>query len=239
MANDWIKMRTDLATSPKVVRIASALKADRLRVIGGLHAVWSLFDTHSVDGILEGYTPEVLDDLIGFQGFSAAMMQVDWLEIEGESVCTPRFDRHNGQSAKRRATETERKRTVRKMSADDVDKMRSREEKRRSKDDAAEASSLPAPAEPEKPKPARRGERLADDWTLPDDWRAWCQTKRPELNPDDVALTFSNYWRAKVGKDATKLDWRGTWQNWVLRQEPPPVVRLVANGAVNNFVGGK
>jgi hypothetical protein len=39
MAGDWIQMRVALQTHPKVVRIASALKADRLRVVGGLH--WS------------------------------------------------------------------------------------------------------------------------------------------------------------------------------------------------------
>ncbi|MQI04921.1 hypothetical protein EI057_02935 [Escherichia coli] len=32
MAGDWIKMRADLHTHPKVVRMASALKADRLRI---------------------------------------------------------------------------------------------------------------------------------------------------------------------------------------------------------------
>jgi hypothetical protein len=131
MAGDWIKMRMDLATSPKVVRIASALRADRLRVIGGLHAVWCLFDVHSTDGRLDGYTLEALDELIGFPGFGAAMSSVGWLEDDGESLCTPRFDEHNGQSAKRRATEAERKREVRKMSAPDADKVQTREEKRR------------------------------------------------------------------------------------------------------------
>jgi hypothetical protein len=131
MAGDWIKMRVDLATSPKVVRIASALRADRLRVIGGLHAVWCLFDVHSVDGIMSGYTPEAMDELVGFPGLSAAMASVGWLEIDAESLKTPRFDEHNGQSAKRRAMETERKRDARKASAVDADKKRSREEKRR------------------------------------------------------------------------------------------------------------
>lgn len=131
MAGDWIKMRVDLSTSPKVVRISSALRADRLRVIGGLHAVWSLFDVHSEDGCLDGYTLDALDEMIGFQGFSAAMMAVGWLVDNGESLSTPRFDEHNGQSAKRRAMETERKRESRKLSAVDADEMRSREEKRR------------------------------------------------------------------------------------------------------------
>lgn len=134
MAGDWIKMRADLLTHPKVVRIVSALKADKLRVIGGLHAVWSLFDTHSADGTLDGYTAEALDDYIGWPGFCAAMVLVGWLEENGESLTTPRFDEHNGQSAKRRATETQRKRMAREnpeMSAPDADKKRSREEKRR------------------------------------------------------------------------------------------------------------
>lgn len=131
MAGDWIKMRVDLATSPKVVRISSALRADRLRVIGGLHAVWCLFDVHSADGRLHGYTLEALDDLIGFPGFGAAMLAVGWLDDDGESLCTPRFEEHNGQSAKRRAMETERKREARKVSAPDADKKRTREEKRR------------------------------------------------------------------------------------------------------------
>lgn len=131
MAGDWIKMRVDLSTSPKVVRIASALRADRLRIVGGLHAVWCLFDVHSADGQLHGYTLEALDELIGFPGFASAMVSVGWLEDHGESLCTPRFDEHNGQSAKRRAMETQRKREVRKVSAPDADKMRSREEKRR------------------------------------------------------------------------------------------------------------
>ena len=71
MAGDWIKMRADLHTHPKVVRMASALKADRLRIVGGLHSAWCLFDVHSEDGLLEGYSAETLDDLIGFPGFSS------------------------------------------------------------------------------------------------------------------------------------------------------------------------
>lgn len=131
MAGDWIKMRSDLHTHPKVVRISSALRADRLRVIGGLHAVWCLFDAHAIDGSLDGYTLDTIDDMIGFPGFGAAMASVGWLVIGDECLEAPRFDEHNGQSAKRRAMETERKRNERKLSASDADKKRSREEKRR------------------------------------------------------------------------------------------------------------
>lgn len=107
-------------------------------------------------------------------------------------------------------------------------------------DVAAAPTPPPTAAKPEKPNPTRRGERLADDWILPDEWRAYCQTERPDLNTDDVALIFGNHWRAKPGKDATKLDWYGTWQNWVKSQRTMPNVRLVANGVSNDpFEGAR
>jgi hypothetical protein len=142
MAGDWIKMRMDLQTHPKVVRMMSALRADKFRVIGGLHAVWSVFDAHSEDGVLDGYTPEAMDAVIGWPGFTQAMLSIGWISSEGdETLVMPRFDEHNGKSSKRRAQETVRKRESRKsddeqsnvveMSAFDADEKRTREEKRR------------------------------------------------------------------------------------------------------------
>lgn len=131
MAGDWIKMRTDLFTHPKVVRISSALKADRLRTVGGLMSVWCLFDAHSVDGKLEGYSLSTIDDLIGWPGFAAVMSAVGWLDESSESLVLPEFDTHNGQSAKRRAQDADRKKVVRNLSASEADKKRTREEKRR------------------------------------------------------------------------------------------------------------
>ena len=138
MAGDWIKMRVDLQTHPKVFRIVSALKADRLRVIGGLHVAWSVFDTHSADGVLHGYTVEAMDAVIGWPGFTQAMVDVEWAHIDDTgSLVMPRFDEHNGASAKRRANDSERKRAsrkgapVRNLSASDADSLRTREEKRR------------------------------------------------------------------------------------------------------------
>lgn len=148
MAGDWIKMRTDLGTSPKVVRMASALKADRFRTIGGLHSVWSLFDAHSDDGEMAGYTPGILDELIGWPGFAAAMIAVEWLVDDGESLSLPRFDTHNGASAKRRAQDADRKRAARAASASKADKARTRGEERRGEESPPEGSSPPPPDPP-------------------------------------------------------------------------------------------
>lgn len=147
MAGDWIKMRMDLQTHPKVVRIMSALRADKFRTIGGLHAVWCVFDAHSEDGILAGYTADAMDASIGWPGFAAAMQSVDWLDETPQGLTMPRFDNHNGKSAKRRASDTERKRsvrTVRNLSANEAEKTGTREEKRRE-----EYSSSYAPPESE------------------------------------------------------------------------------------------
>ena len=70
--------------------------------------------------------------MISWPGFAAQMVRVEWLVENAESLSVPRFDEHNGQSAKRRATETQRKREARsvcKVSASGADK--SGPEKRR------------------------------------------------------------------------------------------------------------
>lgn len=147
MAGDWIKMRSDLFTHPKVVRMASALKADTLRTVGGLMSAWCLFDAHSVDGRLDGYTPATLDDHLRWPGFAAAMIGVKWLlatsDETGGSLGLPEFDTHNGQSAKRRAQDADRKKELRKASASDADKKRTREEKRREETTRAKAPRSP------------------------------------------------------------------------------------------------
>jgi hypothetical protein len=68
-----------------------------------------------------------------------------------------------------------------------------------------------------------RAHRLPDDWTPPDDYIEWASDAR-RWQPDDArqeAEIFANYWQAKSGKDACKLDWRKTWQNWVRNSRRP------------------
>jgi hypothetical protein len=203
MAGDWIKMRADLLTHPKVVRITSALKADRLRVVGGLMAVWCLFDAHSEDGRLDGYTPEALDGLIGWPGFSAAMASVGWIDIEPQALVTPRFCEHNGQSAKRRAQETEHKRMARaaeEVPESDADEKRSREEKRRE----------------EEPKGSRRATRLPTDWVPGDSGFAFAQQNGLANGRAQAELEkFRDWWAAQPGQKGVKLDWQATWRTWV------------------------
>jgi hypothetical protein len=141
MSVGWIKMRVDLATCPQVIRMTSALRTDRLRVVGALHAVWCIFDAHSVAGVLDAYTAETLDQSIGFEGFAEAMKAAGWLDVTETGLAAPRYEEHNGSTAKRRGMEALRKRVERaaskptdrgrNASASNAEKKRTREEKRR------------------------------------------------------------------------------------------------------------
>ena len=76
------------------------------------------------------------------------------------------------------------------------------------------------PRNTQKP-PRSHGSRLSPDWVLPDDWRTWA-LEQGLRNPDWEADQFRDYWLAKSGKDATKRDWRLTWQVWVRREVAHP-----------------
>ncbi|WP_371763364.1 helix-turn-helix domain-containing protein [Massilia sp.] len=59
------------------------------------------------------------------------------------------------------------------------------------------------------------GTRLPKDWMPSFDDARFCAEQRPDLNIDQVADSFRDYWTARAGKDATKVDWPATWRNWV------------------------
>jgi len=65
------------------------------------------------------------------------------------------------------------------------------------------------------------GSRLPADWVLPEDWRAWAEGQRPDLDVTTVACVFADFWRSKPGKDGRKLDWQATWRNWVRAEKAP------------------
>jgi hypothetical protein len=215
MAGDWIKMRSNLQTHPKVARIASASNADRLRVVGGLHAVWCLFDEHSADGHLCGYTPSAVDSLIGWPGFTDLLVAVGWVEWDGNDGLTlPEFDTHNGASAKRRAQENDRKKAERAAaldaskehpqpdlipSASHADKKRTREEKRREEKKTEPNGSV-----------ERASRKCPESFVVTDDMRQWAAIECPGVNVDRETEKLRDH----TFKTA-RSNWPGVWRNWL------------------------
>jgi hypothetical protein len=249
VAGDWIKMRTNLWDDPRVARLCDLTDQGEAAVVGGLYWLWAMADSHTEDGILPGLTTRAIDRKTGVQGLGDALVSVGWVADHPEGVRIIGFEQHNGTSAKRRCTDAQAKANKRKpsaeapsnvveMSACDADKAqtsdgqktdncRAREEKRREEEYTPPNGGDGAQAAPAKSK---RGSRLADDWFLPQAWGQWALDRFPHFTPEvvrDEALKFANHWRSKSGKDATKLDWQGTWQNWCMsdicqRSHAPP-----------------
>lgn len=117
MAGDWIKMRSNIKDDPDVVVMAGILKIDEFATVGRLHAVWAWLDQHSQNGTNVRITGGYLDRLTACAGFADAMRAVDWLRGDDGDLEFPNFDRHNGDSAKRRCQDSKRKNNAR-LSAD-------------------------------------------------------------------------------------------------------------------------
>jgi hypothetical protein len=127
--------------------------------------MWSLFDRHTDDGELHGYTTFILDDEVGIDGFSDAVASVGWLLIEPNSLKMPEFSKYLSTSAKTRMKDAQRKREQRAVSEKcpenvqiDSDKKRTTEENRTEEkkiEDKEELNtSCSEPQAASKPKPA-------------------------------------------------------------------------------------
>ena len=225
MAVDWIKMRVDLRAHPKIVRLATGLNSDRFRVIGGLHAVWCIFDAHSSDGILDGYSQATLDDLIGWPGFAAQMIAVKWLLDDGSSLGIPDFDEHNGTSAKARAQDTKRKKIAKqagKDSGSEPDENTTREEKRRVNSKPIKTKAK-APAAPSfDPRPELVAKAVGEQTII--DWLALRAKKRAPVTPTVLMQIGREAEVAGMSLDSTLAlccarGWTGFEAAWVLKDE--------------------
>ena len=67
--------------------------------------------------------------------------------------------------------------------------------------------------------PRKRGTRIPDQFVVTREMRDWAADRTPLVNVDDATERFVNYWRAKAGRDATKLDWPATWRNWLIKDQ--------------------
>jgi hypothetical protein len=114
MADEWIKMRHCLRETPEVIRVAIDLNCEEDLVVGKLHRLWSWADQQTADGYITGVTETWVDRYVQMSGFAASLRAAGWLESDAKGMLFPNFDRHNGQSAKRRALDADRKRRSRK-----------------------------------------------------------------------------------------------------------------------------
>ena len=67
--------------------------------------------------------------------------------------------------------------------------------------------------------PRKRGTRIPDPFIVTKEMREWAAERTPLVDVNTSTERFVNHWRAKAGRDATKLDWIATWRNWLIRDQ--------------------
>lgn len=76
-------------------------------------------------------------------------------------------------------------------------------------------NELPLEAKP-KVSTKNRGSRLSDDWWITDDLVTFGVTEGLNIKQiEREADKFKDYWQAKSGVSATKVDWNKTFKNWI------------------------
>ena len=85
-------------------------------------------------------------------------------------------------------------------------------------------SPLIPPISPPSQTPRASGFRLPETWNPGREGAKFAVALG--LNPQETFAKFQDYWLSKAGKDARKVDWQRTWQNWcrseASRRSPKP-----------------
>jgi DNA-binding MarR family transcriptional regulator len=88
---------------------------------------------------------------------------------------------------------------------------------------SGEPMSQIATAEPitepiSKPKKVERtrGSRLSDEWNPPPASLVKARAYLDDVTIFEELVKFRNYWLSKAGRDAVKLDWTRTFDNWII-----------------------
>lgn len=66
---------------------------------------------------------------------------------------------------------------------------------------------------------AKRGSRISEDFTVTQDMVVWARTECPDVDGKFETQQFVDYWLARSGAIAVKLDWTRTWQSWMRKQQ--------------------
>ena len=231
MAGDWIKMRANLDTHPKVVSMAAALKTNELHVVGMLWKVWTWADQHSLDGNGVSVTDSFLDRVTSATGFAVALRNVGWLEGCDGSLSFPRFAEHNGQTAKTReetASRVARHRAAMKQKCNGESVTQPLPEKRREEKRREEVKPQ-ATDTPEFELPFA-SDQFRDAWQ---DFVAMRSEIKKPLKPTAIKLSLSKLQAMGEAtairslKDSTANQWQGLF-------EPKELSKIGHNGSGQN-----
>ncbi len=114
----WIKVQVTLPESPKIFRLARLLGVGRMEALGYAVRWFCWLDSYCANGSTE-LTEEDVDALIGKCGITRAFCELGWAAVDTAGyVLVLEFDKHNGESSKKRAESQARVAAMRERQAE-------------------------------------------------------------------------------------------------------------------------
>jgi hypothetical protein len=165
MAEVWIKWGKGLSRRREISVLARKLNISRREAACACMEMWEWADQETTDGHIRGATRDDIDLLLGLPGFGSALEsdEVGWLRSTERGITFPRWERHNGKTAKLRALEQRKKKRQRDLEKDKPTRKRpvacpdARGTREREREENSGSSNNPSPERNgSKPKPKPR-----------------------------------------------------------------------------------
>ena len=116
----WIKIETHTPDKVEIRHLARLCHCSQAEAFLAFFRVLVWLDEQTEDGHVDFFTAEDADDIAGVKGIGAALAAVRWITFSPGGAVVANWDRHNGQSAKRRCLDAERSRRLRERHAASV-----------------------------------------------------------------------------------------------------------------------
>ncbi len=199
----WFKLDDQFPTHPKVLRAGP--DAAWLYICGGCYCA-----KHLTDGMIPKVAVPTLSTLRAHARLAAVLVREGLWHDAGDDFEVHDYLVYN---PSREKVENERRAAVERRSKGG----------KRSGDVRANGMN-PDPTRPEVlAEPSlvasgsrKRGARIPEVFDVTPGMESWAGHNAPGVDWQLETTKFVNYWKAKPGKDAVKLDWCRTWQNWLL-----------------------
>ena len=99
----WMKVEFTTPDKPELMAASRICNASQADTFLAFFRLWTYFDEHTDTGFVKGFTTDDLDNMAGLKGFGKAMVKVGWIEEDTRGISIVNWDKHNSNSAKRRA----------------------------------------------------------------------------------------------------------------------------------------
>ena len=116
----WIKVETHTPEKNELRHIAKRCGCTKAEAFLAFFRLFVWLDEETEDGHVDFFTLADADEIGGLNGFGEALQEVRWITFGPTGAVVSNWDRHNGQSAKKRCLAAERNRRLRERDAGNV-----------------------------------------------------------------------------------------------------------------------